>query len=213
MSTKGIFLVGAIALTSLSVSAQPLIPWFLPGNSIATGFEYLGCDGTSSAPLHIKTIPDLHIDISTHDIERWRLLPDATYSLGGSSVTADGYTLHSPDVAAFYTAGAPGPFSLEHLAAATNSSFEDTYRDWAHTGTTYTGGNTMGYVGLKDGDQSHTDLAIQLAKREGSTAPDRIRFLFTDALNGSSSPAPASLPGKPNFELQHGQLGRLVGDV
>jgi len=158
-----IFLVGALVLTSICSYAQ-LVPWFLPGNNITLPTEYMGCDGSSLAPLQIKTIPDLNIQISTSDIERFRLLPDNTYTVGSSTVIADGFSLHCPDVAAFYAAGAPGPFSLEHLAAAIDNDFQDAYRDWARIGTTYTGGKTMAYVGLKDGDE-HSDLAIQLAKR------------------------------------------------
>lgn len=189
MSLNRNLLVCAIALTSLRVSAQPLVPWFLPGNSVLTGLEYLGCDGTSLTPLHIKTIPDLQIDFSTSDIERFRLLPDNTYAtLGGySSIIANGYSLHSPDVAAFYAGGAPGPFSLEHLAAALNSSYADAFRNWAQTGTTYTGGNSMGYVGQKAGDPAHTDMVVQIAKREGANAPDRFRTIFTSELNTSST--------------------------
>jgi len=78
---------------------------------------------------------------------------------------------------------------MDHLAAATNSSFEDAFRDWAKTGTTLTGGGTMGYFGLKSGDADHTDLIVQLAKREGATAPDRIRFLFTSTLSGAANGA------------------------
>ena len=189
MSLNRNLLVCAIALTSLRVSAQPLVPWFLPGNSVLTGLEYLGCDGTSLTPLHIKTIPDLQIDFSTSDIERFRLLPDNTYAtLGGySGIIANGFSLHSPDVAAFYTGGAPGPFSLEHLAAALNSSYADAFRNWAQTGTTYTGGNSMGYVGQKAGDAAHTDMVVQIAKREGPNAPDRFRTIFTSELNTSST--------------------------
>jgi len=161
----------------------------------------LGCDGSSLAPLQIKTIPDLNIQISTSDIERFRLLPDNTYTVGSSTVIADGFSLHCPDVAAFYAAGAPGPFSLEHLAAPIENGFQDAYRDWAKTGTTYTGGKSMAYVGLKDSDDEHKDLAIQVAKRDGTPAPDRIRFLFTDLLNGSSASGADSQEGLEGMRL------------
>ena len=147
-------------LTQLPAAfAQDWHAAFPSGNPI-TSTEWLGCDGTSTQPLRIKTMPDYAIDLYTSDIRRFSLLPDNTYATLGaySSVVADGYSLHSPDVAAFFAGGAPGPYSLEHVAAATNSSFQDAYRDWARTGTTYTGGGTMGYFGLKEGGKSHTAL-------------------------------------------------------
>jgi len=173
---------------------------FPSGNPI-NSTEWLGCDGTSTQPLRIKTVPDYAIDLYTSDTRRLTLLPDNTYATLGaySSIVADGYSLHSPDVDAFM-ASAPGPFTLQHLAAATNSTYEDAYRDWARTGTTYTGGGTMGYFGLKEDGKSNTDLIVQLARREGTTAPDRIRFLFTGLYTGAGAGA-ASQEGLEGMRL------------
>ncbi len=151
----------------------------------------------------------------TNDIERFRLLPDNTYTVGGSTVVADGFILHSPNVAAFYAGGAPGPFTLDHKAAATNSSFQDAYRNWAATGTTVTGGGSMGYLGLKANDIDHTDLVVQLAKREGIVAPDRIRFLFTSELNGSAPTGADSqegLEGLRLFPVDNDNVNVGIGD-
>ncbi|HQV52684.1 MAG: tail fiber domain-containing protein [Flavobacteriales bacterium] len=172
-----------------------------PGNPVTDPVNYVGCNIDATESLKLKTIPELEIEMFTNDVKRFALLPDATYTVGGSSVVADGFILHSPDVDAFYTSGAPGPFSLEHLAAATNSDYEDAYRDWAQTGTTYTGGGTMGYVGLKEDGQSYTDLVIQVAKRDGDTAPDHISLLFTSELNGSSTGGADSQEGLEGMRL------------
>lgn len=193
--------LGALLAHGPTAFAQDWHANFPSGNPI-NSTEWLGCDGTSTQPLRIKTVPDYAIDLYTSDIRRFSLLPDNTYATLGaySSIVANGYSLHSPDVAAFL-GSAPGPFSLEHLAAATNSTYQDAYRDWARTGTTYTGGGTMGYFGLKEDGKSNTDLVVQLAKREGQTAPDRIRFLFTDVLNGGSASGADSQEGLEGMRL------------
>jgi len=200
MKTTKWIILGFIASSGSMVHGQD---WHANplGNDITNALQYCGVNALGTESFKLKTILDLNIEMYTSDIERLRLLPNNTYTVGGSSVIADGFSLHSPDVAAFYTGGAPGPYSLEHLAAATNSAYQAAYRNWARTGTTYTGGGSMAYVGLKDGDVSHTDLAIQLAKREGSTAPDRIRFLFTDVLNGGSTAGADSQEGLEGMRL------------
>ena len=192
------WIVGIAMLFTYQTYGQALIPWFQGGNTITTPGFYVGCDGTSSFPLQLRTIPDLEIQILTSDIERFRLLPDNTYAtLGGySGVVANGFALLSPDVAAFYTNGAPGPYSQFHLAGATNNAYDASYRDDMQVGVTLTGDGTHGYVGLRKKDAVHTDLWIQVAKRDGATAPDRIRFGFATTLNtGATSGPPARRVG------------------
>lgn len=55
----------------------------------------------------------------------------------------------SPDVDQFYTNGAPGPFSLLHLAAADNNAQDISYLDWMKTGITFTGNEDHSYIGQK----------------------------------------------------------------
>jgi hypothetical protein len=53
----------------------------------------------------------------------------------------DGHLLLSPDVNEFFNnlTHARGPFSLLHLAAATDNGQEISYRRWMSTGVTFTG--------------------------------------------------------------------------
>ena len=176
MKTRnGVLLVAAIA-TGLSTFGQDWHQNFPLGNSVSNPSEYVGCDVNSTQSFKLKTIPDFNIEMYTSDIQRFALLPTETYATLGAytGIIADGHVLICPDVAAFLAGGAPGPYSLQHLAAATNSSFADAYRDWMETGSTYTSGGSQAYVGQKALDKELTDLYIQTAKREGTIAPDRI---------------------------------------
>ena len=89
-------LIGAWLITSMAVAQTP---WVLPGNStVNPTTDYLGTQ--NNADLILRTNAE----------KRFRLLPDATYTIGGfPAQVKDGSLLLSPDVDGFYAAGAPGP--------------------------------------------------------------------------------------------------------
>lgn len=114
------------------------------------------------------------------------LLPDATYTVGSfTSQVKNGNLLLSPDVDQFYTNGAPGPFSLLHLAAGTNNAQQQSFRPWMRTGISFTGNGDHGYIGQKNGSAvDDTDMIIHWSDNPGFVAgPDRLRFIFTSGYN------------------------------
>jgi hypothetical protein len=71
-----------------------------------------------------------------------RLQQTASYTIGSfNGQEKDGHLLLSPDVNEFFNnlTHARGPFSLLHLAAATDNGQEVSYRKWMSTGVTFTG--------------------------------------------------------------------------
>ncbi len=170
---KYIMLV-ALAMSSLGGNAQF---WNDTGNPTVTpGTNFLG--STNNADL----------DLRTNDIHRFRLLPDATYVVnpGLPAKVADGWALLCPDVVNFYANGAPGPFSLLHLADGLNA-FMTSDREWMNIGITFTGNRDMGYIGQKAYGVDRTDMVFHWSDDPGEAAADRARFLFTSGYNASAS--------------------------
>src|SRR5690606_37328244 len=143
----------------LSTNAQT---WKLPGNQITLPTQYLGCNALSTSPLQLITVPRLSIDFYTENRMRWQLLPTANYTVGSfPGVNATGYGLMSPSIAQFYGNGAPGPFSLLHLAAANNNTQSGSYRIWMDVGISMTGNNDHNYFGQKaKAELDYTDVVI-----------------------------------------------------
>ncbi len=200
----------------ITVSGWAQIDWNLGGNNVINGADYLGCDATSTEPLHLRTIPDLAIDMSTSDIHRFRLLPDATYVVnpGLPAKTADGWALLCPDVAGFYSNGAPGPFSLLHLSdGLTNVMTSD--RAWMNIGITFTGNRDMGYIGQKAYGVDRTDMVFHWSDDPGEAAADRARFLFTSGFNASAPTGATSaegLEGMRLFAVDNDNINVGIGD-
>ena len=93
----------------------------------------------------------------------WRLGLNQTqnYVVNSSfgAKTANGWMLLSPDIANFLS-GANGPYSLLHLAAATNNAQTSSDRPWMNVGVTLTGNSDHSYVGQKANASDKTDMVI-----------------------------------------------------
>ncbi len=117
--------------------------------------EWLTSGNTSQHPTldFLGNTDNVPMNIRTEDVRRFRLNYDETYTIGtfGSQVK-DGSLLLSPDVDQFYTNGAPGPYSLLHLASEDDNAQEVSYRNWMRTGITLTGNADHSYFGQKAGE-------------------------------------------------------------
>ncbi len=189
MRTKRI--TGLLTGVMLGLSTWAQLDWNLGGNLVSLGTDYVGCNASSTFPLHLRTIPQLSIDMSTQDIRRFRLLPDATYTIGSyPTQVRDGALLLSPDVDSFWGTGAR-PFSALHLAGVGVNWQQSTFRPWMRNGVTFTGNSDQGYLGQKckldgNGDEisDRTDMVAHWSgDPSGEYGPDRFRFLFTGGYN------------------------------
>ena len=189
MKTRKFLGCAAAFSTALSASAQ--VPdWSTGGNNITTG-EWFGADGSSTIPLEIRHDADQPIRIYTD--ARWRLWMNetATYGTLGafSSIPAPGFTLLSPSASNFRSNGAPGPYTLLHLAAEDDNAQQLSYRPWMSTGITFTGNADHGYIGQKSRDLDYTDMIVHWSDNPGDWLKDRLRFLFTSGFNSAASGA------------------------
>ncbi|MFN3876432.1 MAG: hypothetical protein ACK4L7_11035, partial [Flavobacteriales bacterium] len=134
--------------------------------------------------------------MSTEDIRRFRLLPEATYAIGpfGGQVK-NGSLLLSPAVDQFYGNNAPGPYTLLHLAAEGGNAQQDSYRPWMNTGITFTGNRDHQYIGQKGKQSDYTDLVIHWSDNPGEWLKDRLRFIFTSGYDGNASTGAQSEEG------------------
>lgn len=190
-----------------SVAFLGLLPTFgqwndFGGNSI-NSTEYLGANSMSTVPLLLKTVPtNLSIDFSAGNILRARLNPTTSYTIGGfPSQNKDGSLLLSPDVNNFLGAGAPGPYSLLHLAAADNTAQQGSYRDWMKTGITFTGNADQNYVGQKAGELDYTDLVLHWSDNPTKYLKDRLRMIFTSGYNSAATSGATSREGLEGMRL------------
>ncbi len=102
----------------------------------------------------------MQIDWFTRATRRMTLRPDASYTIGSFPLqNKNGSLLLCPKVDAFYT-GAPGPFSLFHLAAETNSGQTASYRPWMNIGVTFTGTQLQSQVLGSFQSPSYTETTV-----------------------------------------------------
>lgn len=178
--------------------------WNTGGNGIS-GFEYLGADGTSTVPLHLRTVPNLSIDFSTNNVLRMRLNanPAAATINGYTGINRNGYVGISARPDFFNPAIAPGPFSRLHLVDDEGGNFPITYaqefgfRPWMKNGITFTGNNDQSYIGQQYMGTDATDMVIQWSDNP-QTDPwgsDRLRIVFASDPTPPSSTGMASLNG------------------
>jgi hypothetical protein len=167
----------------------------LPGGNNITSTEWLGADVGSTVPFRIETRANQPIDLYTNAVRRIMLQPDATYNIGSyPTQVKNGHMLLSPSVANFIAGGPRGPYSILHLAAATNSTQQASYRPWMGTGMTLTGNADHQYVGQKPNGLDATDMVVHWSDNPGEgSLKDRLRFLFTSgvvagAQSGAQSP-------------------------
>ncbi len=174
-----------------------------PNNQPFGTDNFVGWDNTvTTEPLMIKHEANQPIDLFTNDIHRFRLLPDATYVVNPNlpAKLADGWALLCPDVAGFLSLGAPGPFSLLHLADGQNA-FMSSDREWMNIGITFTGNRDMGYIGQKAYGMDRTDMVFHWSDDPGEAAADRARFLFTSGYNASAPTGATSAEGLEGMRL------------
>ena len=183
--------LGCLAALTITLHASAQLDWNTAGNNI-TGFEWFGADGTSTIPLRIRHDADQPIEWYTNAIRRMYLQQDLSYQIGSfPGQDKFGHLLLSPDADVFFSnlTNARGPFTLLHLAAATDNAQEVSYRPWMNTGITFTGNADHGYVGQKAGELDYTDMVIHWSDNPGETLKDRMRFIFTSGFNSAASGA------------------------
>ncbi len=196
-----------LLITSLLVLGAAILngqEWhFNPPGNIVTGPEYLGAAAGSQAPLRLKTIPRWPIDFFTEGRRRWTLLPSAAYPIGPflAPQSTTGYALMCPDVDGFYAAGGPGPYSLLHLAAATDNTQSWSYRPWMKTGISMTGNRDHNYFGQKFREVDYTDVVVHWSDNPGKALKDRLRFIFTSGYNDQASFGAESFEGLEGMRL------------
>ncbi|MBL7963288.1 MAG: tail fiber domain-containing protein [Flavobacteriales bacterium] len=201
MKTNRIFGLYMGLFSTMTGWAQ--IDWNLGGNTVSLGTDYLGCDVNSSEPLHLRTIPALPIDLSTSDVHRFRLLPDATYANLGNftNIVANGYALLSPKVGTFLSTR-PGPYTLLHLADDQYADQSLSFREWMRIGLTLTGNFDHTYHGLKYRGEDLTDMIAHWSDNPGrANSPDRYRFLFTSEYDAQTFTGATSWEGLEAMRL------------
>jgi hypothetical protein len=161
--------MAAFVLAMLPVHAQVSTP----ANFGSSG-NFVGWDATMiSDPLEIRHDADQPIRIYTD--ARWRLWMNetATYGTLGafSSIPAPGFTLLSPSASNFRSNGAPGPYTLLHLAAEDDNAQQLSYRPWMSTGITFTGNADHGYIGQKSRDLDYTDMIVHWSDKQRLIRP------------------------------------------
>ena len=183
--------VAALAVYGTMVHGQDWHQNFPLGNTVSSPLEFLGCDASSTEPLRLKTLPNYAIDLYTNDMRRFTLLPDATYTVGSfAGQVKDGCLLHSPNVDQFYANGGPGPFSVDHVAAADDNAEQQYYRPWMHVGTTYTGNKDQGYVGQKAGAEGgKTDMVLHFGGLTDGSQVNHLRAIYTTGYSGANTGA------------------------
>ncbi|MCB0793547.1 MAG: hypothetical protein KDB88_02320 [Flavobacteriales bacterium] len=205
------FIMAACMLALATGHAQVT---FEGNNSFNSATDFVGWDNTvTNDPLMIKHEANQPIEWYTNAVRRMLLQQDATYTVGGfASQIKDGSLLLSPDVDQFYSIGGPGPFSLLHLAAATNNAQDNGYRPWMRNGINFTGNNDQMYIGhkyttsdLTDPGASilsdYSDAVIQWSDNPGTWLGDRMRFIFTSEYSSSTNTGNSSLEGLEAMQL------------
>ncbi|MBK9275496.1 MAG: tail fiber domain-containing protein [Flavobacteriales bacterium] len=154
-------------------------------------------------PLEVRHNGNHEIEFWTDSIQRVELNPTESYVVNSSfgAKTANGWMLLSPDIANFLS-GANGPYSLLHLAAATNNAQTSSDRPWMNVGMTLTGNSDHSYVGQKANASDKTDMVIHWSDNPATWyGPDRLRFLFTSGYSSSSASGAYSEEGLEGMRL------------
>jgi hypothetical protein len=162
---KRVLIGVALAASTCALNAQN---WTDTGNPLVDpGTNFLGSINAAA------------LDMRTENIRRFTLLPDAIYAIGGfPAQVKNGSLLLSPNVDAFYAAGAPGPFSRLHLHDGTTSVLSAPYRPWMQNGITFTTNSDQMYIGHKvETGTDQTSAVIQWGDNDGPpVGPDVLKF-------------------------------------
>ncbi len=148
--------MAACMLVLASSHAQVTTPANQP---FGTG-DFVGWDNTVTGdPLMIRHDADQPIQFFTDGLEQMRLLNPETYTIGSFLMNRTGLLLGR--VSQFYTEGAPGPYSLLHIAADQDNAQQASFRPWMGVGLTLTGNADHSYFGQKVGEQlDYTDVVL-----------------------------------------------------
>ncbi|MBX2973088.1 MAG: hypothetical protein KF797_08295 [Flavobacteriales bacterium] len=134
--------------------------------------DYLGWNNLQGFPLQIRHDNNQQIQFFTNNVRRMQLLPTESYTIGGfTGQSKSGSLLLARDVAAFYSGGAPGPFTRLHLADTPNGSQDHGYRSNMQNGVTMTGNNDQMYVGQLYHGLDYTDAAIVWSDKQRLRRP------------------------------------------
>ncbi len=172
------------------------------GNApIAPGADYVGWDGNTNVPLMVRHNNNHRIEWYTDSIQRMQLNATTTDSIGYfANQVKDGSLLLCPDVDQFYANGAPGPYSLLHLAdGLTNVMTSD--RTWMNIGVAFTGNRDMGYIGQMAHGVNRTDMVFHWSDDPGEATTDRARFLYTRGFNALVPTGATSAEGLEGMRL------------
>ncbi|MBK6831298.1 MAG: hypothetical protein IPG92_11430 [Flavobacteriales bacterium] len=122
--------------------------------------------------------------------------------------------LLSPDVDQVYTNGAPGPYSLLHLADADDNASESAYREWMKkVGITLTG-NLDQAISATSTTGDYTDMVVNWSDNTGKEIKDRMRFIFTTEKNSDPTGATSAegLEGMRLYPLNDDEINVGIGD-
>ncbi len=168
-----------------------------------TYWETTGNTGMDPVTNFIGNTDNQPMNVRTDDDWRLRVNKTQNYVVNSSfgAKTANGWMLLSPDIANFLS-GANGPYSLLHLAAATNNAQTSSDRPWMNVGMTLTGNSDHSYVGQKARAADKTDMVIHWSDNPATWyGPDRLRFLFTSGYSSSSASGAYSEEGLEGMRL------------
>lgn len=158
--------------------------------------SFLGWNAGANQTLQVRNDANQPIEWYTDAVRRMRLQETAAYGIGSfPSQVKDGSLLLCPKVDGFYSNGAPGPYSLLHLAAASGAAQDDSYRPWMDVGVTFTGNKDHGYVGQKPNGSDYTDMVAHWSDNPGEHLKDRFRFIFTSGYDNHAATGAQSAEG------------------
>lgn len=193
--------MGALLVAS-GASAQP---WNLPGNG-----------GTNPSTNYVGTTDNNALMLRTNATQRLRINANQSYTIGSfAAQVKDGAVGLCPNNSMWSTG--PGPFSSLHLAANTSDNMQAYgYRPWMQNGITLTGNADQGYLGQKYTSLDNTDMVIQWSDNPAGShyGTDRMRFIFTNGFNGSTSGARSmeGLEGMRLFPKNDKEINVGIGD-
>jgi hypothetical protein len=158
--------------------------------------------------LEVKNEANQPIDWYTNAIQRMRLNPNVTSSMGPGNpfpgVARDGFLLLSGQPNAFTNVNSRAPFTRLHLVDDETGLLnpvvyaqEHGYRPWQRNGITFTGNSDQSYIGHKYAGNDNTDFVIQWSDNpDGSPwGTDRFKILFTTQYSAGAAKGAATMEG------------------
>ena len=141
-------------------------------------------NNAGSASQFLGWIGNYHLNFKTNNIQRMRI--NGTYSsvINSGTINTTGFVGISNNPT--FWSSAQGPFSLLHLAAGTNSTFDAGYKSWMADGLTFTANNDLGFLGLRTVSPEISEYVLAWADNDAaSSGPDD--FVFRWTAGGTSS--------------------------